>query len=127
MFLGLGRPQYNNNKYSNKHRFQLKEKEVHLMHNLYTNKLYNNRKKCLSYYLLIALLAVYSKRKSTEAADGHRFLFLPRTLAYLIIPIKNPVDESNFLFLIPFFCMCAISKLFLLLNKRGVRVPQAVS
>ena len=40
----------------------------------------------------------------TEAADGHSnsfFLILPRTLAYLKIPINDPVDEYNFSFLIP--------------------------
>ena len=39
-----------------------------------------------------------------EAADEHSnsfFLFLLRTLAHLKIPINDPVDESNFSFLIP--------------------------
>ena len=53
---------------------------------------------------------------NTEAADGHSnsyFLFLPRTLAHLKIPINDPVNEFNYFN----FWHVWHSRLFLLLNK----------
>ena len=69
-------------------------------------------------------------RISTEPADGHSnsfFFFLPRTLAYLKIPINDPVDESNFSFLIPILACASFLGLSCYLIKRRAQEPRAVS
>ena len=61
-------------------------------------------------------------KKSAEAADGHSnsfFLVLPRILAYLKVPINDPVDESNFFFLIPILACAPFLGFSCYLIKRG--------
>ena len=55
------------------------------------------------------------------------FLILPRTLAYLKIPINDPVDEPNFSFLIPILTCAPFLGFSSYLIKHGERVPRAVS
>ena len=58
---------------------------------------------------------------STEADEGHSnsyFLFLPCTFMYFKIQINDPVDEFQFFIPNSIFGTCAISRLFLLLNKK---------
>ena len=52
--------------------------------------------------------------------------FFREPLAYLKIPINDPVDESNFSFLIPILTCAPFLGFSCYLIRRGARVPRAV-